>query len=215
MSNVYISTDANLLLKKHLSSVGHNVIEVMPMTTIDKAIQSHPDIYMCVLGASLYHGDVALLGYEYPQCAIFNGCSTGKYFMHNLKYTAAGLLKAVRKEGQVEVHVPQGYTKCNCVVVDEDSIITSDHGIYKSVSAAGINVLLIEKGQVVLKGHPYGFLGGASGKIGNTIIFNGDITKHSDYNAIKSFIESRKVDIKYFEEYQLTDIGSIIEEKVK
>lgn len=49
--------------------------------------------------------------------------------------------------------------------------------------------------QVILEGQPYGFLGGASGKVGNTIIFNGDITRHSDYEAIREFIESRGLDI--------------------
>ena len=128
-----------------------------------------------------------LLNPPYPAHAIFNGCSTGKYFIHNLKYTAPGLLKAVKKEGQTELHVKQGYAKCSCVVVDEDSIITADRGIWKVAVNAGMNVLLIENGQVILEGQPYGFLGGASGKVGNSIIFNGDITRHSDYEAIRDF----------------------------
>ena len=57
-----------------------------------------------------------------------------------------------------------------------------------------------------------GFIGGASGKVGNLILFNGDLRKHSNYKEIKDFIERRGVSIKYFEGYPLTDIGSIIEE---
>ena len=45
------------------------------------------------------------------------------------------------------------------------------------------------------------------------MIFNGDITRHSDYARIRDFIESRGLDIVFFKEYRLTDIGSIIEEK--
>jgi len=100
-----------------------------------------------------------------------------------------------------------------CVVVDENSIITPDIGIQKACLNAGLDVLLIEKGQVVLEGYDYGFIGGASGKVGNRIIFNGDITLHSDYDKIRSFIEARNLEIVYFDQYPLTDIGSIIEEK--
>ena len=105
---------------------GHKVCEVRPTVKMDPAISTHPDIYMCALRDSVYHGERFLLNPYYPAHAIFNGCSTGKYFIHNLKYTAPDLLKAVRREGQIEVHVAQGYAKCSCVVVDEDSIITAD-----------------------------------------------------------------------------------------
>lgn len=214
MSVVYVSSKANAILKKYLSDVGHNVKEVKETVKMDPTIATHPDIYMCALRDSVYHGELFLLNPHYPAHAIFNGCSTGKYFIHNLKYTAPGLLNAVRAEGQTELHVKQGYAKCSCVVVDEDSIITADRGIWKTAANVGMNVLLIEKSQVILEGQPYGFLGGASGKVGNSIIFNGDITRHSDYEAIRYFIEIRGLEIVYFKEYRLTDIGSIIEEKL-
>ena len=213
MSLVYISSKANTILKKYLHDAGHKVKEVKETVKMDPPIATHPDIYMCALRDSVYHGELFILNPHYPAHAIFNGCSTGKYFIHNLKYTAPELLKAVRKEGQIELNVKQGYAKCSCVVVDEDSIITADRGIWKVAANAGMNVLLIERSQVILEGQPYGFLGGASGKVGNTIIFNGDITRHSDYEAIREFIESRGLDIVYFKDYRLTDIGSIIEEK--
>jgi hypothetical protein len=71
--------------------------------------------------------------------------------------------------------------------------------------------LLIDKGHIQLQGFDYGFIGGASGRIGDTIIFNGDITQHPDYEKIAAFIEDRDLKIKYFTEYPLEDIGSIIE----
>ena len=98
------------------------------------------------------------------------------------------------------------------MVVDEDSIITADRGIWKAAARAGVDVLLIERGQVILPGYPYGFIGGASGKVGNTIIFNGDITRHSDFARIKDFIAERGKEMVWFSEYRLTDIGSVIEE---
>ena len=48
--------------------------------------------------------------------------------------------------------------------------------------------------------------------MGNTIIFNGDITRHSDFARIKDFIAERGKEMVWFSEYRLTDIGSVIEE---
>ena len=211
MSNVYISPLANNKIKEYLSNAGYNVVEIEGSTAIDEAIAYHPDIFMCDLG-KIFHGKPQKLAKDYPGHAIYNGCSTGKYFLHNLKITDGELLEAVDKLGLTKVHVPQGYAKCNIVVVDEKSIITSDLGIAKAATNAGLNVLVIHKGQVVLDGYPYGFLGGASGKVGNVILFNGDLSKHSNFIEIKRFIEDRGLEIKYFDGYPLTDIGSIIVE---
>lgn len=98
--------------------------------------------------------------------------------------------------------------------VDGSHIITEDEGVFRAVSEkTDIKVLLISPKQVKLNGFAYGFIGGTSGRIGNEMIFSGDVTKHSDYAKIRSFIEECGLDIKYFD-YPLTDIGSIIEEKI-
>lgn len=224
MNKIYISHLADNKIKDFLCSLGYELILIKPMADVDESIACHPDIYFCHLGRSyqnnatgnmnnaLFHGKPSKLKHDYPGHAIYNGCSTGKFFLHNLKITDEELLKTVDDFGLIKVHVPQGYAKCTCVVVDENSIITADMGIAKTAVKAGLDVLIIQKAQVLLEGYPYGFLGGASGKVGNTILFNGDLSAHSDFDRIKDFIYSRGLNIKYFEEYPLTDIGSIIEE---
>lgn len=212
MSKIYISKLANPALQEYLEDKGHTVKKISAKSCVDAPIACHPDIYMCQLGGKIFRGNPELLLPDYPGNAIYNGCSTGKYFIHNLKITSPDLMFSVELSQHIKIHVAQGYAKCNCVVVDEISIITSDKGIEKAAGKAGMNVLLIKPAQVVLDGYKYGFLGGASGRIGNTIIFNGNITAHSDYYAIKEFIEHRGLEIIYFEHYPLTDIGSIIEE---
>ena len=212
MSNVYISHLADNKIKNFLIESGHTVLEVSPLAEVDSAISSHPDIYMCHLGTELFHGDPSKLTHDYPGHAIYNGCSIGKYFIHNPKITDKMLLSEVEHLGLIKVDVRQGYAKCSCIVVDENSIITADKGIAKASIAAGLDVLVIDNAQVKLEGYPYGFIGGASGKVGNVILFNGNLRKHSNFNEIREFIERRGVSIKYFEDYPLTDIGSIIEE---
>lgn len=212
MNTIYVSEFADRILKEYLQSAGYAVREVAAGADVDAGIAAHPDIYMCRLGDTVFHGDASCLGRDYPAHAIYNACSTGKFFIHNLKITAPALLKAANDLGLRTVHVAQGYAKCNCVVVDENSIITADRGIAKAAEAAGLDVLIVAPGQVELSGYPYGFLGGASGRIGNAVIFNGDISAHSDYAAIADFIKYRGLELIYFRQYPLTDIGSVIEE---
>ena len=109
------------------------------------------------------------------------------------------------------IDVRQGYTKCSTVVVDENSIITYDEGIVKACAPyRDLDVLQIAPGFVRLDGFDTGFIGGASGRVGNEIIFNGDLFSHPDFNSIVSFIEKRGLVCRWFADYKLTDIGSIL-----
>lgn len=211
MSNIYVSETAHPILAAHLESLGHQVISVKKTNCTYDPVSSHPDIYMCGMGPEqpVFFGVPKNLGRRYPANIIYNAACTGKFFIHNLKYTDSALLKQAKK--MAKIHVPQGYAKCNAVIVDETSIITSDQGIYKACLDK-LDVLLISPGHVRLSGFPYGFLGGASGRIGDEIFFNGNLTKHPDYKKIAAFIEERNLKLTYFDQYELEDIGSIIEE---
>lgn len=209
MSTIYISETANTLLIEELRSQGHNIRTVKLSDITYAPVSSHPDIYMCSMGLNnpVFFGEPSKIGAKYPANIIYNAACTGRFFIHNLTYTDISLLKAA--SGMELIDVPQGYTKCNTLIVDENSIITSDEGIAKACSYK-MNVCLINKGHIKLQGFNYGFIGGASGRIGNTIYFNGDLSSHPDYKKITDFIKARDLDIKYFSEYPLEDIGSII-----
>ena len=162
------------------------------------------------------------IGDVYPYDVPYNAAVTGRYFLHNTDYTGPALLDLARQEGLEIIRVEQGYTKCSCVVVDEQAIITADRGIARRVSAwnamleeegaAGeaLECLLIRPGFVELPGYDSGFLGGASGKKGTEILFNGDLRAHPDFAIIRDFIASRGCTPVWYEGYPLRDIGSII-----
>lgn len=209
MSTIFISETANTLIIEYLKAQGHTVKTIGLSDITYNPVSSHPDIYMCSMGHNrpVFWGDPSKIGAKYPANIIYNAACTGRYFIHNLKYTDTELLD--ESEGMELIHVSQGYTKCNTLVVDENSIITSDEGIAKACSCK-MNVCLISPGHISLQGFNYGFIGGTSGRIGNTIIFNGDISSHPDYEKITDFIKARDLEIKYFTEYPLEDIGSII-----
>lgn len=211
MSRVYISELASPELIEYLLSEGHEVKRVEPADNVDSAISCHPDILFCHLrDGVVFYGNPGLLGNKYPADVLYNACSTGKYFIHNLKHTSPELLAAADELGLIKVHVPQGYARCSALPVDEDSIITYDRGI--AASCSDMDVLLINPGHIILPGYSAGFIGGTGGRIGNTIVFNGNLSAHPDFEIIKDFIESRGLECVWTTDIPLTDIGSIIEE---
>lgn len=216
MSKVYISRDAYPQTINYIEKQGHEVVIMQPTDLVYPEVSCHSDIYMCRLGSGskapvLHLKNPGEIGYKYPENIAFNGAVVGKYFIHNLKHTAPRLMAEVQKLGLTTIDVNQGYTKCNLVVVDDSSCITSDEGLYRSLSPF-LDVLLIEMGQVQLPGFSYGFLGGCSGRIGDLILFNGDLSAHSCFQQIEAFIGRRGLQLWYPTGQPLLDIGSIIAE---
>ena len=215
MKNIYVSRFANQKLMAYLHFPDCVLHSVPNGGRTYPAVDAHPDIYLCKMGvtrhAYIFRGSRLEIGEKYPDNIKFNAVCLDRYFIHNLKYTSPALLKEVNRLGLTPVDVKQGYTKCSCVVVDDHSLITADRGIVGALKKyPDIDVLPISQGFVALEKYDYGFLGGASGRVGNEIIFNGDLSKHPDYEAICQFIQSRGLTVKYFPEYPLTDIGSIL-----
>lgn len=217
MSKIYISRRAHPALTEWLRNAGHTLIFCgqEPALSVDPAIYDHPDLLHCSLGPGLavFHGDPDRPGPRYPADAIYNACGTGSYFIHKLKCTDPQLLDFAKSAGLTLIDVPQGYTRCSCLPVDANSIITADQGILRSCRRAGLQALEAGPGFVRLPGYPYGFLGGAAGRVGDAVLFHGNLSAHPDGIRIRAFIEARGLQCVDFADFPLTDIGSIIEEQ--
>ena len=219
MSRIYVSINAYQKMIDALCEEGHLIAFVRPCKAVSEPISMHPDICIIKLGTSLkspvFAGNTSLLGPEYPNDVLYNAVVTERFFICNTKTVSRDLVKAVNTlyPDIRTIHVNQGYTKCNMVVVDENHFITEDEGIFKALeSEKDAECLLIEGGHVLLPGHDRGFIGGASGRIGDDIWFNGDISAHPNNDRIKSFIEGCGLGIRYVSGRPLMDIGSIIED---
>ena len=217
MKVAYLSSFAHLALCTYLENAGHVIHNFPELRTVSSLVANHPDVLLCKLGVKpespIYEGAPNELSPLYPGDCRYNVTCTGKFFIHKLDITDAGLLDAAKASSGNEFHlvdVRQGYTKCSTVIVDEDSIITYDKGIAKPCEAAGMNVLLVEPGFVKLRGANTGFIGGASGRVDDKIVFNGDLSAHPNFREITAFIEGRGLGCKWFSSYELEDIGSII-----
>lgn len=211
---------------------------------VDPRIATHADIYMCQLGlwdeAGIFMGDKDKLGPVYPADIIYNAVCTRDYFIHYIQHTDEELVDAVMtwrrdlalhdiiratsdkdsghrlpdEEEMKIVGVSQGYSRCTCLPVDNNSFITSDKGLAGILENQGAAVLLIETGHILLPGYSYGFIGGCAGNIyledgTRAIVFNGNLGEHPDCERIDEFIKCRNIIPVWFDDYPLEDIGSI------
>lgn len=236
MKKIYISRLANQLLMDYLAKEfpEYKTEIISNIENVDKRISTHPDLTTCKLGISLdsrvFHGNQQMLSDNYPKEARFNGCCTEDYFLHKLSITDQDLLNEVKLQGKILINIPQGYGRCTCLPMGKNSLITSDLGIFKQCIKHGFinaytskfmnlseeykldkaSVLLISNKGILLDGYDYGFIGGSAGQIENKVVFNGNLADHVDFQLIRNYIESLGLKPIWFEEYPLTDIGSII-----
>lgn len=228
MNIIFISELADRALIDYINTKGA-VILIPKDERFDSRISSHPDLVISIIDDTLFIDEYASinifkqlddlgvpyiigssrLSAVYPEDIAYNAVITKDFLIHNLNYTNTLLLKHCEYMNKTLIHTKQGYTKCSTVVAGNDALITSDRGIY-DLAKDFMNVLLIQPGHVSLEGYDYGFLGGTSGVIDDTVIFHGDLRKHPDFFNISSFLEVAQKKMLYFDEFPLTDIGSIL-----
>ncbi len=227
MNYIFISKQANQALIDYMSTRG-TVILVPRDERFDPRIACHPDLILSIIDGNLlidakapsslfqqlekyqipYILSHCELSATYPKDIAYNAVITKDYLIHNLEHTNPIILQHCNNTKKDSISVKQGYTKCSTVVVNDNSLITSDGGIFRNCKN-DLNVLAITEGHVLLEGFETGFLGGASGLIDDTVVFHGDLSRHPDFVIIKEFIERSGKQVHYFEGFVLTDIGSI------
>ncbi len=147
----------------------------------------------------------------YPQDVLLNAALINERLFCNEKFMAKELLDAARTVGQTVVSVKQGYTKCNIAIVNDNAIMTEDIDIYKTAVALKMDALYIQPGKVTLNGYPYGFIGGACGKLSKDILaVTGNLDAFPEKQDISSFCRAHGVEIIQLSENMPCDIGSII-----
>ena len=144
----------------------------------------------------------------YPMDAGLNFCIVGDKLIYNPKTACESAVSLLKCE---KIPCKQGYTKCSICVVDENSIITADSKIAQSAAARGIDALRVDNKLAKLYGFDYGFIGGASFKIGkNKLAFTGNINNFTEREKIESFLNKRGIEAVYLTGNELFDIGSAI-----
>lgn len=191
---------------------------------LSQPICTHPDLSMFYFGAGRILVDrsaaitlppdmrivrgTAALGEQYPLDIAYDACQIGRYLLCRPDATAPEILR----EPLTVVPIRQGYAKCSIAIVNERAAITEDAGIANAMRLAGLDVLEISPGAVLLPGYNRGFIGGACGKIAPDLLaFFGDITRHPQYESICRFCRKYGVEpLSLSTGDHLTDYGSLI-----
>ena len=219
----------DFILKNAFDELSIKVVNVTENPLLDDPISRHADILGNYVGKSTFLADknqIELCRFiensggksvltdniksPYPQDCLLNFADIGDYIICN-KYILTEKIAEFLPHKEI-ISVKQGYSKCSLCICKRNTIITDDTSIYNTVSQYdNIKSLLVEKGSVRLKNYSYGFIGGCCGLIDkNTLLFNGDLSTHSDFDKIRNFLYDNGVNYVDIKGKPLTDIGSII-----
>lgn len=115
-------------------------------------------------------------------------------------------------EDRLIIYVPQGYTKCCTILVNERAVITSDPTIHRIMRKHGFDVLRIEDStDIGLKGYSCGMIGGCAGKISeDLIVFTGNLNTYKYGEDIKDFCRNYKVECMSLTYEPMYDYGGIL-----
>ena len=231
VNKVIIGKGYNEAIYKNLHKLGIESVFINECTNVRSGIRNHADLAVCPLIDNIFllsKEQIDLcdkllkngyntsfidedLGFDYPSDVYLNCVIIGKHIIYNPQTVSSKIRDFVKKSDLIEVPVKQGYTKCSITPLTIDSFITDDISIGSRAVEFGMDVLVIDKGDIKLKDFNYGFIGGATGKIAeDKLVITGNAEYLSDYDKIKKFLFKKDIELISLSEGTVDDIGSII-----
>lgn len=213
--------------KSSLASFGE-VIEFATEGITYETISGHPDIFFCKTPGGLvvapnlpekyftildqhaitYSKGRLAVGKKYPKSARYNTLVTEKYSIQNTEI--ADPVIAELNPAHKIIPVKQGYVQCNLLALPNNTFITSDRGIEKSLKQHDIEVLFVDPSCVQLDGFEHGFFGGACGKSGEKLFICGSLHYFTESEKIEKSVSAAGMKIVELYEGQPVDVGTIL-----
>lgn len=214
--------------KEYLKKYGE-LIEIECQDCVYDEISAHPDIFFCKINGQIFQAPNLKLekqlktqkgsssvGKQYPDDVKYNICQIGKKIIHNFKYTDHLVNEYINSVELEKINIKQGYAKCSIAVTSENSCITSDEGIYKTLQKENIDVLLLRDEIIHLQDknknitNMSGFIGGSSCIIDNNFILFGDSNKLKSKEQLVDFLNKQKLELIDFKNLEIIDYGGVI-----
>jgi hypothetical protein len=213
--------------KEQLTAVGA-IVEFATEGITYEAISGHLDIFFCPTPAGLivapnlpqtyiivlnkHHihftpGQLAV-GNLYPESARYNSLVTERFIIQSAG-TSDPSIQKLNPDHEL-INIRQGYIRCNLIALPNDTFITSDRGIEKSLRQRMLEVLFVDPSPVRLEGFKHGFFGGACGLLENTLFVCGSLKYVKEKNQIENFCATSKVQIVELYKGQPVDVGTIL-----
>ncbi|MCI8590554.1 MAG: hypothetical protein HFE77_07600 [Clostridiales bacterium] len=223
-SCVFVSDDIDSLSIRQFQKRGLVVIGLPRFEKLPRPVASHPDMLLYPLGKTLlmheeyYEKNKSLfaglsvcltnepIGPCYPHDILFNALATEKGVFCLEKYTS----RFIKANNRAIINVKQGYARCSTALVNKHALITADPSIEKAALLHHMDVLRVRQAPIALPGYSYGFIGGCCVRLGQEILFTGDITVHPDYAAIRNFLKNQNCEPVSLSNHVLTDYGGFV-----
>lgn len=217
-------------LGRALEERGIAAVTTMNDRRLPRPVGYHPDLQVCpfsfehmfVLQGSPLRAPLEALGFTveetnsppgdvYPGDALCGGFLWEGRLVGNSKSLDRNILAKAVKAGFAPLHMRQGYGACSVALVDKESAITGDPGMYRALTAEGFHVLQIHPGEIQLPGYAAGFIGGCCGKLAPDVLaFTGALSSHRDGRRIREFLHRRGVCPLELRQGPLLDVGGIV-----
>ncbi|MBR4891290.1 MAG: hypothetical protein IKU15_08400 [Clostridia bacterium] len=228
VSTMFADIDDNAL-KSAFDKLSIKVVSVTKNPLLDQPVSKHADILCNYVGKSTFLVDknqvelckfiknnngksviIENIQSPYPNDCLLNFADIGDYIICNKSILTEDIVKYLPEKPIIDVK--QGYSKCSVCICGHNTIVTDDKSVYNAVlQYDSINSLLIKKGSIRINKYDYGFIGGCCGLVDkNLLLFNGDLSLHSDFDKIKNFLYDNGINYIDIKGKPLTDIGSII-----
>lgn len=230
---VLIDERVNESIESYFTNLGYEIIKVKKDNNVYSEISSHTDIFCVkiedtVISSKDYFFNKIMdkytcicgdnVGNSYPHCARYNVCVIDNYAIHNFEITDKKVLDILKEKGYNLINVKQGYSRCSILPLGNKCCITSDKGIYTALVNNNFDVLYIDQSELDIKllsadeeySSMYGFIGGCSCVLNDTVIFFGDIDKLKCKDKLVSYINSKGFKVIDFKNMDVMDYGSCI-----
>ena len=228
VTTVFANID-NIALKRLFEELSIKVVQVAENSLLDTPVSRHADVLGNYVGKSIFLADknqtelckfiednsgksiiIENIKSPYPNDCLLNFADIGDYIICNKSILTKEIVSLLPNKQIIDVK--QGYSKCSVCICKNNTIITDDISVYNAVSQYdNINSLLVQKGSVSIDKYDYGFIGGCCGLVDkDVLLFNGDLSTHTDFDKIKNFLYDNGVNYIDIKGKPLTDIGSII-----
>ncbi len=231
IKTILISNKISDKLRLFIASLNIDIIESIDNESLPSQVSDHPDMSIHPISSEMFMVDINVfsdyqnllsnypidiitsndaIGDVYPYDSLLNVSRIGNYYIHN-DYTSDDLIRQFNNLKLEHLRVKQGYSKCSTLILNCDTIVTSDKGIHKAIISKGLNSYLIPPGGIVLKGYDTGFIGGTGGMISpDTLLLSGDLELYEHGEILKKILDDHKIKAVYPKDEKLVDLGSII-----
>lgn len=219
--------------EKSLQKLNFKIIKIPKCNEVYNAINGHVDIQICIIDNKkpliiinknisnnfkyiLSENKINFIETKesitspYPKNISINALITNDYFIHKLDSTDKNLISNIQNTKKL-INVKQGYTKCSCLYLKDNALITNDPGIAKTLSSYNFDVLHLPYGDIILEDFEYGFIGGVGGMISDShLALFGSLDKYKYGVEVKEFLKKHNITPIYLKDDKLTDRGSLL-----